>query len=417
VGITIFIVLFVIFVGAAWTDNANLHPFNPFGVKGIFEASATVFFAFIGFDAVSTTAEEVINPKKDLPFGIVMSLLIATVLYVAVAAVLVAMVPYSQLDLEAPMAAAFGSHGLNWGRSIVSIGAFAALTTSVLSGLISQPRIYYSMSRDGLLPKWFSGVRYGVPFNATILTGAGATLITLFVDIELLAEMVSIGTLMAFTIVNAGVIHMRYTIPTGNDRYKPIFLVLIMMCLWAIFAGCWVADANPGVTWVFAVLALIPPAALVRMPQINIPETFACPAVPFIPILGILCNVFMMAHLRSLTWVRMFVWLAIGLVVYFGYSFKHSVLAQPIEYGRRSSVEEPVELELTEQLPPVSPIRQASIPSISDTQGDQENLIQGGTSDQHSSEDREDEPDKPKSKNAKPPEEDKEITSADFYIE
>lgn len=275
VAVKVGVVLFVIVAGLFWVRPENWDPFLPFGVKGIFAGAAYIFFAYIGFDAVSTTAEEAKNPQRDLPIGIIASLLVCTVLYILVCFVLTGLVPYEQINHHAPISAAFADIGMTWAAIIISIGALAGLTSVLLVLLLSQPRIFFAMSRDGLLLPWFSRIHpvFKTPINATLLTGVLVALMAGLTPIEVLAEMTNIGTLFAFSLVCLAVIILRHKAP-------------------------------------------------------HIKRSFRTPWVPLIPILGIAANVWMMAFLQFSTWARLIAWLGIGLIIYFTYSWKHSRLNQ-----------------------------------------------------------------------------------------
>jgi APA family basic amino acid/polyamine antiporter len=258
--------------------SANWHPFVPppdghgnFGWGGIPTAAASIFFAYIGFDAVSTAAQEAKNPKRDMPIGILGSLVVCTILYILVSLVLTGLVPYQTLNVSAPVALAIDATGVGWGSLLVKVGAVFGLATVMLVMLLGQTRVFYSMSKDGLLPKWASDVhpKFRTPWITTIIFGAFAAIMPAFLPIERLSELVNIGTLLAFTIVSAGV-------------------------------------------WVLRV----------RHPEMKRP--FKTPLVPLVPILGILSAVYLMSRLERITWIVMVLWLLIGLVIYFGYSVKHS---------------------------------------------------------------------------------------------
>jgi basic amino acid/polyamine antiporter, APA family len=245
-----------------------------YGWMGIGFGAAIVFFAFIGFDVVATTAEETRNPQRDMPIGILGSLAICTVLYVVVSMVLTGIVKYTELNTAAPMADALKAVGYNWIASLVSLGALAGLTTVILILMMGQSRVLFAMSRDRLLPGWLSSVhpRYGTPWVISAITGVVVALIATFVPLTTLADMVNIGTLFAFVLVSIGVIVLRRTQP-------------------------------------------------------DLPRAFRTPAVPLVPILAVIACVFLMLNLGSLTWWRFLVWMAIGFIVYFGYSYRHSRLA------------------------------------------------------------------------------------------
>jgi APA family basic amino acid/polyamine antiporter len=277
------IVLAVILFGIKYINTANWHPFIPantgefghFGFSGIVRGSAVIFFAYIGFDAVSTAAQEARNPQRDLPIGILGSLAVCTVLYIAMALVMTGLAHYSKLNVPHPVFVAIDAAGpgLKWLGFFVNIGAIAGLASVVLVMLMGQPRIFYSMSRDGLLPPVFATVHptFRTPYVATIITGLVAALIAGFFPIRLLGELVSIGTLLAFVIVCGG-------------------------------------------TWVL------------RRARPELPRPFRTPWVPVVPILGILICGYMMSTLPGDTWLRLIIWMAIGLCIYFFYGRFHSKL-------------------------------------------------------------------------------------------
>jgi len=238
--------------------------------------AAIVFYAYIGFDSVSTHAEEARNPSRDVPIGIITSLTLCTVLYIAVAAVLTGMVPYQQIAIDAPLAKAFSRVGLPWAHALISIGALTGITSVLMVLMLSAPRIMLAMARDGLLPSgFFASVhpRFRTPWKSTILTGTVVGLMGALLPLRILAELVNIGTLLAFVIVCAAVLIMR--------RLDP--------------------DA---------------------------PRPFRCPLVPLIPLLGIAFCLVLMFSLPVENWLRLIVWLLIGLAVYFFYGRHHSMLAR-----------------------------------------------------------------------------------------
>ncbi len=274
--IKVSVVLFVIALGFKYVNFGNWghdwSSFAPSGFAGIGAAAAYIFFAYIGFDAVSTTAQEAKNPQRDLPIGIILSLLICTALYILVAGVLTGMVPWRDVNIEAPVARAFMDRGLSGASHIITLGALAGLTSVMLVMLLGQTRVLYSMANDGLLPKkFFADVhpKWRTPWKNTILVGFLAAIVGCVTPIEDIGRMVNIGTLLAFVIVCIAVMVLRKTNP---------------------------AQARP----------------------------FRTPWVPLVPILGILFNGFMMYRLGWVNWARLIIWLAIGLVVYFAYGVKHS---------------------------------------------------------------------------------------------
>jgi APA family basic amino acid/polyamine antiporter len=259
----------------AW---ANWHPFIPpsdghgnFGLKGIATGAASIFFAYIGFDAVSTAAQEARNPQKDMPLGILGSLVICTILYIVVSTILTGLVNYHSLNVADPVALGIDATGVSWGSLLVKTGAVFGLATVMLVMLLGQSRVFFSMSRDGLLPKWASAIhpRFRTPWISTIVVGAVVAILPAFLPVDRLAELVNIGTLLAFTIVCAGV-------------------------------------------WILRV----------RHPDLHRP--FKTPLVPLVPILGIVTAVYLMSNLPLITWIVMISWMLVGLAIYFAYSIHHS---------------------------------------------------------------------------------------------
>jgi APA family basic amino acid/polyamine antiporter len=283
------IILLIVFVGLGHINPANWKPFIPantgewgtYGYSGILRGAGLVFFAYIGFDAVSTAAQEARNPQKDMAIGILGSLAICTFLYVVVSAILTGMVPYTDLNVAAPMSLAMERIGApTWVRISVDVGAVLGLGSVILVMLLGQSRVFYSMSRDGLLGKWAGAVhpKFRTPYLSTIFTGIAVGLATGILPLQLLGQLVNIGTLLAFVLVCIGVMVLRKTRP---DLERP----------------------------------------------------FRTPWVPFVPIMGILCCFGLMLTLPGDTWIRLVVWLIIGFVIYFGYSRSHSVLQQQREAG------------------------------------------------------------------------------------
>ena len=284
------IVLLVIGFGAFYVEPANWVPFIPeqltdaatglplagkFGWSGIFAGAGVIFFAYIGFDAVSTAAQEAKNPQRDLPIGILASLTVCTILYILMALVMTGLVPFAQLNVPEPVFVALdAAPALNWLKIFATLGAVAGLASVVLVMLMAQPRIFYAMSRDGLLPPIFGRVhpKFKTPWLATIITGVTAAVFAGLFPIGILGHLVSIGTLFAFVIVCAGILVLRYRSP-------------------------------------------------------DLPRPFRTPFVPFVPVGGVLICSWLMYNLPADTWLRLAIWMALGLAIYFLYGRKHSRLA------------------------------------------------------------------------------------------
>ncbi|SOY42141.1 putative AMINO-ACID TRANSPORTER TRANSMEMBRANE PROTEIN [Cupriavidus phytorum] len=274
VAIKIGVVLLFIAVGVWHVQPANWQPFAPFGFAGIFNAAALVFFAFIGFDAVTSAAEEVRNPRRDLPIGIIGSLAVCTVLYVVVAAIMTGIVPFAKFaGVDHPVSLALQFAGQNWVAGFVDLGAILGMTTVILVMTYGQTRVIFAMSRDGLLPERLSSVHpvHATPYFATWTVGVVFAAIAAFVPLNVLAELINIGTLAAFTLISVAVLVLRKTRP-------------------------------------------------------ELPRAFRCPGVPVVPLLSIGFCLFLMAHLQALTWAAFLVWLALGLVIYFAYARRNAVL-------------------------------------------------------------------------------------------
>lgn len=306
VAIKVVAVLFFLAAGVSYVEPANWTPFMPYGMPGVMAAAAVVFFAYIGFDAVSTTAEEAKNPQRDLPIGIITSLVVCTVLYLAVGAVLSGIVPVveyravadalpgvAQVPVEdsvkflnAPVAYALSVIGLDWAAGLVSAGAVAGITSVLLVMLMSQPRIFFAMSRDRLLPTGVSKVhpRFGTPYITTIITCVIVAIVAGLTQIQVVGEMTSIGTLFAFVVVCAAVLRLRVTRPEAK-------------------------------------------------------RPFRVPFGPIFPVMGILACSYLMLSLPVLTWVRFLVWLDIGMVIYWFYGRTHSPLVNAKEASGRSPMQ------------------------------------------------------------------------------
>ncbi|VVE52814.1 putative amino acid permease YhdG [Pandoraea iniqua] len=274
VAIKIGVVLLFIAVGVWHVKPANWTPFMPFGTSGMFNAAALVFFAFIGFDAVTSAAEEVRNPGRDLPIGIIGSLIVCTLLYVVVAAIMTGIVPFAQFaGVDHPVSLALQYAGQNWVAGFVDLGAILGMTTVILVMTYGQTRITYAMSRDGLLPPLLSRIHptHKTPFAGTWIIGVVFAVIAGFVPLGVLAELINIGTLSAFALVSVAVLVLRRTRP-------------------------------------------------------DLPRAFRVPGAPVVPLISAGLCLFLMAHLQAATWIAFVVWLAIGMVIYFTYARRNALL-------------------------------------------------------------------------------------------
>ncbi|HEV7672179.1 MAG TPA: amino acid permease [Thermoanaerobaculia bacterium] len=299
VGVKVAAVLFVIGVGVFYIDPANWHPFAPYGYSGLsffghhvagktnaggdpvgmLAGAAIIFFAYIGFDSVSTHTEEAKNPQRDVPIGIIASLVICTVLYILVVAVLTGMVKYDQLDVNASVSVAFQQKGLGWAQFLIAAAGVAGITSVLLVMMLSGPRVFLAMARDGLVPKGFFGdvhPKFRTPYKSTMLIGAGVIVLAGLLPIGALLHLANIGTLFAFVVVCIAVLIMRKKYPNAD-------------------------------------------------------RPFRCPGVPLVPILGIGMCLMLMFSLPTANWWRLFAWLAIGIVIYFAYGQRHSVMKKYIE--------------------------------------------------------------------------------------
>ncbi|XP_010525000.1 PREDICTED: cationic amino acid transporter 4, vacuolar [Tarenaya hassleriana] len=402
--------VFIIMVGGylafktGWVGYDLPNGYFPFGLNGILAGSAVVFFSYIGFDTVTSTAEEVKNPQRDLPLGIGIALLICCVLYMLLSVVIVGLVPYYALNPDTPISSAFGDSGMQWAAYILTTGAITALCASLLGSLLAQPRIFMAMSRDGLLPAFFSEIspRTQVPVKSTITIGALAAALAFLMDVSQLSEMVSVGTLMAFTAVAVCVLVLRYVPPDE--------VPLLSSSQYSIDSDdCRVENqdflADDGVessesplledktapdeknkekrrkiaTWSIAlvcigVLGLTSAASAERLPSFprfticavgaaillcsliilvyideddarhNFGHTggFLCPFVPYLPVLCILINTYLIINVGAGTWIRVLIWLLIGAMIYLFYGRKHSLLSSavyvPVSYVGNISI-------------------------------------------------------------------------------
>jgi basic amino acid/polyamine antiporter, APA family len=332
VALKLVILLIFICAGIPHIDPKNWVPFMPNGIAGIQTGAAMIFFAYIGFDAVSTTAEEARNPGKDLPIGIMGSLVICTVLYVIVSGIMTGMCPWNLLGTSEPVATALKYVKLDFLASyIISVGAVVALLAVLIVMQLGQPRIFFSMSRDGFVPKWLSAIhpKFRTPYRTTILSGTIVALGAAVFNINEVAELCNIGTLFAFVLVCAGVAILRHKDSIVSEKFKSkaIPWILILVTIISVFALSF-SWHNAVLRIGFgALLAMTLIAALIVSLSYRgfiVRRPFSSPLVPLVPILGILTCVYLMLGLPPLTWWRFFVWLLIGLVIYIFYGRKHT---------------------------------------------------------------------------------------------
>ncbi len=336
----------VISVGAFYIDPKNWSPFAPHGLTGVLKGVSGVFFAYIGFDAISTTAEECRNPKKDLPRSIIFALLITTVLYILISLVLTGMVHYSELAVGDPLAYAFQQLHLTKLSGIIAVSAVIAMAGVLLVFQVGQPRIWMSMSRDGLLPKAFSNIhkRFRTPAFATVITGIVVAVPSLFMNLTEVTDLCSIGTLFAFVLVSGGVLILDrrsnqpetsfskgFRVPYLNSRYLlPVIWILVLIVWYYMHdpdTGYRIPDASQpdrDAGWIFSIHDL--PILLFGLVALVLTVAAVWKKLSLIPVLGLLTNLYLMAHLGITNWMRFGIWLVIGLVIYFGYSMRRSKL-------------------------------------------------------------------------------------------
>ncbi|GAB4834081.1 Carnitine O-acetyltransferase mitochondrial [Ancistrocladus abbreviatus] len=397
--------VFVIIAGGylafktGWVGYHLSQGYFPYGFNGVIAGSATVFFSYIGFDSVASTAEEVKNPQRDLPFGIGFSLSICCILYMLVSCVIVGLVPYDKMDVDTPISAAFADYGMEWAVLVVTTGAVMALCASLMGSLLPQPRILMAMARDGLLPPFFSDInkRTQVPLKSTVATGILAAVLAFCMDVSQLAGMVSVGTLLAFTVVSVSVLVLRYvppevvpvppfirqsvsaisgsthniqetdedvlTVPMSDHQYLledgELDAELIketaldkrkehrrrtiaawnigFICIGVlIFASASAANLSSfsritlcgvgGVIWLLGLIVLTCIGQDVGQHTFGHTGGFTCPFVPFLPAASILINTYLLINLGASTWIRVSIWLLIGVLIYLVYGCTHSSL-------------------------------------------------------------------------------------------
>ena len=327
----IIVLLLFIIVGFTTVNTANWSPFIPNGWSGIFKGTAAVFFAYIGFDALSTTTEECVNPKRDLPRAIFSSLLISTLIYIAIALVITGMVSYHDLNVGDPLAYALEKTGLHKFAGLLSFSAIVSMTGVLLVFQIGQPRIWMNMSRDGLLPKALSRIhpRYQTPSVATVLTGGSIILPLLFLDLKEVVDLTSIGTLFAFLIVCAGIWLKKekiktesFTVPFIGGRYLLPVTMLPVLYLYLHTVSTENVFSFTQIPLYSCILAMIATIFYGSVRNLSL-----------LPGIGVCLNLLLLSTMHHQNWIRFVAWLAIGLIVYMTYGRKHSVLAGPSTKG------------------------------------------------------------------------------------
>src|SRR5688572_21825214 len=331
VAIKVIVVIMVITLGFGYVNSENWSPFMPEGIGGVLAGVSAVFFAYIGFDAISTTAEESHNPQRDLPRSMMYSIIICTVLYILIALVLTGMVNYQELNVDDPLAFVFSRLGLDWISGVIAVSAVVAMASVLLVFQLGQPRIWMSMSRDGLLPKAFSRVHptYGTPGFATIVTGLLVGIPIFFIDMDTVVDLCSIGTLFAFILVCGGVlmlqnktgIHRKFRVPYFNGKWITPLVFIFIIGLLGYYQKQWLQEnVNPmdridsiPMFIFFVVFSLLAYFSFTRNLSI-------------IPVWGILTCLYLMAQIHVKNWLGFTIWLIAGLIIYFTYSYKNSNL-------------------------------------------------------------------------------------------
>ncbi|GAB2297475.1 catalase A [Dionaea muscipula] len=317
------IIVFVITAGLTKADTKNYSPFAPYGVRGIFRASAVLFFAYLGFDAVATMAEETKNPGRDIPIGLVGSMVIASAAYCLMAITLCLMQPYSEVDPNAPFSVAFEKVGMGWAKYIVAAGALKGMTTVLLVGAVSQARYLTHIARTHMLPPWLAYIneRTGTPVNATIVMMCGTAVIALFTSLNILSNLLSISTLFIFMLVALGLMVRRYYVSgvtTFEDRNRLVACIAIIIAssmataiYWGLGGNGWIGYMITIPIWFLATLSL-----RLLVPQAREPKIWGVPFMPWAPSASILINMFLLSSIDKDSFIRFGVWSAVLMVYY-----------------------------------------------------------------------------------------------------
>lgn len=316
------VIAFIIIAGLTKANTANYTPFLPYGARGVFKASAVLFFAYVGFDAVSTMAEETTNPGKYIPIGLIGSMIATTVLYCLLAITLCLMQPYKQIDPDAPFSVAFEAVGMSWAKNLVALGALKGMTSVLLVGAVGQARYLTHIARAHMLPPWLARVneKTGTPINATIFMLIATSVIAFFTNLEILSNLLSISTLFIFMLVAIALLVRRYyttDVTTKGDQLKfTIFLVVIVAsaiatsAYWAVSDG-WIGYAITVPIWLLGTLGLS-----LFVPQAKTPKIWGVPYVPWLPSVSIGINIFLLGSIDGASFVRFGIWTGVILVYY-----------------------------------------------------------------------------------------------------
>ncbi len=338
VGIKLAVIALVIFAGAFYVTPKNWIPFLPNGAGGVLKGISSVFFAYIGFDAISTTAEECKDPQRDLPRGMMYSLVICTIIYVAIALVLTGMVSYQKLNVGEPLAYVFQQVNLPWMAGIVAVSAVIATASVLLVFQVGQPRIWMSMSRDGLLPPVFSHIhpKFGTPSFSTILTGLVVGIPAIFVNMDVMVDLTSIGTLFAFALVSGGVMMLdsmpdrpqsKFRTPYINSKIIYPTILVVVLAFWCLeYRPVFIEYLGLHDGWVFDNVRKVVPHYLFLILLLALAVQAFRKNLSLIPLMGLLACSYLLSESGATNWERFFIWLGIGLICYFLYGRHHSKL-------------------------------------------------------------------------------------------
>ncbi|KAG2547233.1 cationic amino acid transporter 1-like [Panicum virgatum] len=317
------VIIFIIVAGLTKADTANMRDFMHYGVRGIFSASAVLFFAYIGFDAVSTMAEETKNPARDIPIGLVGAMTLTTALYCVLAVTLCLMRPFGSIDADAPFSVAFADRGMDWAKYIVAFGALKGMTTVLLVSAVGQARYLTHIARTHMMPPWLAQVhpRTGTPVNATIAMLVATAVIAFFTDLGILANLLSISTLFIFMLVAVALLVRRYYVSgetTDADRNKLVACIAAILATSVATATCWGVDVKGWVPYAVTVPAWFASTACLWafVPQARAPKLWGVPLVPWLPSASIAINVFLLGSIDSKSFMRFGIWTAALLVYY-----------------------------------------------------------------------------------------------------